>query len=171
MAESSEPRAANGRPPWLIPVTVAIVAIGAIVLALIITRDDASSTSEPSSPAATANEQSSESSEGPAVSSTASTPSTPSTVGADDGDGPEDAACPEYTMNDELPLMLCDSGIVVRSMQEGLTRAGHPVDADSFFGPSTRDAVIAFQTAQGLEVDGLFGPATAAALEAVNSGG
>jgi peptidoglycan hydrolase-like protein with peptidoglycan-binding domain len=168
MAESSEPRAANGRPPWLIPVTVAIVAIGAIVLALIITRDDASSTSEPSSPAATANEQSSESSEGPAVSSTASTPST---VGADDGDGPEDAACPEYTMNDELPLMLCDSGIVVRSMQEGLTRAGHPVDADSFFGPSTRDAVIAFQTAQGLEVDGLFGPATAAALEAVNSGG
>ena len=100
-----------------------------------------------------------------------STASTPSTVGADDGDGPEDAACPEYTMNDELPLMLCDSGIVVRSMQEGLTRAGHPVDADSFFGPSTRDAVIAFQTAQGLEVDGLFGPATAAALEAVNSGG
>ena len=168
MTESSEPPAANTRPAWLIPATVAVIAIAAIVLALIITRDDTSSTSEPSAPAATVGEQSSETTQSPAVSPTVGTPGT---VSADDGDGSDEAACSEYTENSELPLMLCDSGIVVRSMQEGLTRAGYPVDADGFFGPSTRDAVIAFQTAQGLEVDGIYGPATAAALEAVNSGG
>jgi peptidoglycan hydrolase-like protein with peptidoglycan-binding domain len=56
-------------------------------------------------------------------------------------------------------------GAEVASLQEALRDAGFdpgPIDGD--FGPMTRAAVIAFQQARGLDVDGIVGPQTRGAL-------
>ena len=70
------------------------------------------------------------------------------------------------------PLLREDSrGSGVRSLQESLNelgytdRAGRALDADSQFGPRTEQAVRAFQQDKGLDVDGIVGPATHAALD------
>ncbi len=57
-----------------------------------------------------------------------------------------------------FPLM---SGADVRLAQQALRRAGMAVmPTDGVFGPTTRDAVLQFQRAQGLLADGVIGPAT-----------
>jgi peptidoglycan hydrolase-like protein with peptidoglycan-binding domain len=54
---------------------------------------------------------------------------------------------------------------VVRELQEALTAAGYdPGAADGTYGEQTEAAVVAFQQANGLAVDGRVGPETAAAL-------
>ncbi len=54
---------------------------------------------------------------------------------------------------------------VVRALQEALTAAGYdPGPADGTYGEQTEAAVVAFQQANGLSVDGRVGPETAAAL-------
>jgi len=55
-------------------------------------------------------------------------------------------------------------GIAVREVQQLLARAGLAVKVDSDFGPSTRDAVHAFQLSMGIEADGVVGPETMAKL-------
>jgi cell division septation protein DedD len=56
---------------------------------------------------------------------------------------------------------------VVTDLQEALTAAGYnPGAADGTFGEQTESAVVAFQEANGLAVDGRVGPETAAALNA-----
>jgi cell division septation protein DedD len=56
---------------------------------------------------------------------------------------------------------------VVTDLQEALTAAGYnPGTADGTFGEQTESAVVAFQEANGLAVDGRVGPETAAALNA-----
>jgi Peptidase family M23/Putative peptidoglycan binding domain len=58
----------------------------------------------------------------------------------------------------------------VAALQFLLRRRGHTSSAvDGVFGPATREALISFQRAAGLEVDGLAGSATIAALRR-NSG-
>ncbi|MFO0594663.1 MAG: peptidoglycan-binding protein [Myxococcaceae bacterium] len=62
-------------------------------------------------------------------------------------------------------VSMSSSGGSVRELQQALADAGFdpgPVDGD--FGPMTRAAVIAFQQANGLEVDGIVGPQTWGAL-------
>jgi peptidoglycan hydrolase-like protein with peptidoglycan-binding domain len=55
---------------------------------------------------------------------------------------------------------------LVRAAQRDLERAGYPPGGiDGRYGPRTRQAVIAFQTSHGLDVDGVVGPRTWAALE------
>lgn len=50
-------------------------------------------------------------------------------------------------------------------LQEGLSREGYnPGGADGIFGPRTEEAVIAFQSAESLVVDGIAGPQTLRAL-------
>jgi hypothetical protein len=56
----------------------------------------------------------------------------------------------------------------VRNLQEVLAANGYnPGPIDGIFGKLTREAVIAFQRDQGLAVDGIVGPRTWAALEAL----
>ena len=61
------------------------------------------------------------------------------------------------------------SGMEVRSLQELLTGAGYPLEADGVFGAKTEAAVRAFQADRGLNADGICGKNTWAALEPVLS--
>ncbi|WFS02223.1 N-acetylmuramidase domain-containing protein [Rhizobium tumorigenes] len=63
-------------------------------------------------------------------------------------------------------LRMGSSGAGVRELQALLVRFGCVVKVDGDFGPSTRDALQAFQKMKGLTVDGLAGPETQAALKA-----
>ena len=66
-------------------------------------------------------------------------------------------------------LQLGSTGPDVEELQRALAAAGFdPNICDGSFGPETRKAVVAFQTARGLLVDGLVGPQTAAALGLVH---
>jgi peptidoglycan hydrolase-like protein with peptidoglycan-binding domain/TPR repeat protein len=54
---------------------------------------------------------------------------------------------------------------LVRTVQRSLDTAGYSVGrVDGLYGPRTRRAVVAFQSAHGLKVDGVVGPRTWAAL-------
>ena len=77
---------------------------------------------------------------------------------------PPPPACPSYTVNDQYPIRRCDEGYAVSMIQYALVRDGYPVDDDGYFGPGTEVAVRQFQASRGLEVDGLVGPNTWAAL-------
>ena len=64
-----------------------------------------------------------------------------------------------------------DSGPNVLYLQTLLSSVVGPIDTDGKFGPKTAAAVIAFQKANGLTVDGVVGPKTWDALEkATNEG-
>jgi chitosanase len=55
-------------------------------------------------------------------------------------------------------------GTDVEAVQRALVAAGVTVDVDGVFGPATAQAVIRFQGTRGMTVDGVVGPATRAAL-------
>lgn len=57
-----------------------------------------------------------------------------------------------------------DQGSDVAEIQGELASLGYDVSADGDFGPATAEAIKAFQASQGLEADGLVGPATYSAL-------
>lgn len=57
------------------------------------------------------------------------------------------------------------SGEDVRRIQARLSEMGHTVDADGDFGPATKAAVIAVQSANGLPADGIVGPDTLAVMD------
>jgi len=52
----------------------------------------------------------------------------------------------------------------VRELQTGLNKLGNSLSVDGRFGPMTEEAVLKFQQEQGLEADGIVGPATWNAL-------
>lgn len=64
-------------------------------------------------------------------------------------------------------LGLGDTGTEVKQLQEKLIKVGFTLVADSKFGPATENAVKAFQSTNGLTVDGFYGPATKAKLQDV----
>jgi len=61
-------------------------------------------------------------------------------------------------------LRLHSLGDLVVWAQEHLATAGYTIPIDGDYGPTTQTAVETFQTAHGLTVDGILGPATWAAL-------
>lgn len=59
-----------------------------------------------------------------------------------------------------------DTGAQVKVLQRALTHLGYPVGKiDGDYGAATKAAVEKFQKAQGLDVDGVVGPKTLAALK------
>ncbi len=52
------------------------------------------------------------------------------------------------------------TGEDVKSVQYLVTAHGHSTNVDGIFGPNTKAAVEAFQSSQGLGVDGIVGPQT-----------
>lgn len=56
-------------------------------------------------------------------------------------------------------------GTAVRSLQQRLVAKGHDITVDGVFGRQTMRALKAFQTRHGLAADGIYGPATAAAMQ------
>jgi peptidoglycan hydrolase-like protein with peptidoglycan-binding domain len=58
-----------------------------------------------------------------------------------------------------------DTGTQVRALQRALKSLGYPVGkVDGQYGPATKTAVAAFQHAEALTADGVFGPKTLNAL-------
>ena len=58
-----------------------------------------------------------------------------------------------------------DSGAQVKALQRALRSLGYSVGTiDGQYGPTTKTAVAAFQHAEGLTEDGVFGPKTLSAL-------
>jgi hypothetical protein len=72
----------------------------------------------------------------------------------------------------QTPLQLGDTGAQVKQLQQALAAAGFsPGTPDGDYGSATKVAVERFQAAKNLGQDGVYGPATAAALQkALNSG-
>lgn len=52
------------------------------------------------------------------------------------------------------------SGPEVKILQEQLNKIGVNCDADGIYGPNTEKAVKTFQTASGIDSDGIVGEAT-----------
>jgi hypothetical protein len=65
----------------------------------------------------------------------------------------------------EPVLSLGDRGPEVVAVQRRLNQLNGDLEVDGVFGPATRAAVVAFQAAAGLTPDGVVGPRTRAALE------
>lgn len=61
------------------------------------------------------------------------------------------------------------SGDLVKALQYVLNARGYSVGVDGIFGRQTEDALLRFQRARGLDVDGIVGPRTAAALQGGSS--
>jgi len=69
------------------------------------------------------------------------------------------------------PLKLGDTGTQVKDLQKALAEVGFsPGTPDGDYGSNTQVAVEKFQVAKGLAEDGVYGPATQAALQKALSG-
>jgi hypothetical protein len=105
-------------------------------------------------------------------SDTATTSATqPSTTPQTTEPSTSDAAT--FTLPEDTKLVRGEGDpVLIRELQQALLTAGYdPGPADGTFGQRTEAAVVAFQQAHGLSVDGRVGPETAAALNAAVANG
>jgi hypothetical protein len=85
--------------------------------------------------------------------------STPTTTSATTPSVPPSVPAPTTTLKPG------DTGVQVKRLQRALVALGYSVGkVDGDYGTATKTALEAFQTAQNLTPDGLFGPATRTAL-------
>ena len=99
----------------------------------------------------------------------ATTPSTTSPTAT----APSTSGAVTFTLPEGTKLQRGESdAALTRELQRALSAAGYdPGPADGTFGQRTEAAVVAFQKANGLSVDGRVGPETAAALDGALAGG
>ena len=98
--------------------------------------------------------------------STSTEPTTP-TTSTPTTTQPETSEATGFTLPEGTKLQRDAEGdpALIRELQQALTAAGYdPGPADGTYGEQTEAAVVAFQQANGLSVDGRVGPETAAAL-------
>ena len=98
--------------------------------------------------------------------STSTEPTTPTTT-TPTTTQPETSEATGFTLPEGTKLQRDaeNDAALIRELQQALTAAGYdPGPADGTFGEQTEAAVVAFQQANGLSVDGRVGPETAAAL-------
>jgi cell division septation protein DedD len=148
---------------------IGVFVIGALAVRAISGSGESSSTATPTTPAATTPAATTPVTTAPATTTPATTTpatTTPATT------TPVTTTPGVITLPTDVTLKLGSSGDGVRAVQQAFTQLGYkpgPVDGD--FGPATQQAVVAFQTASGLDGDGVVGPKTLAALAtAVGSG-
>jgi hypothetical protein len=145
---------------------VVLVLAGAVVIAVLVVRGEgqapvarvpASTSTTPSPdetrPSAATTEPS------PSTTTPSATPST------------DDAST--YTLPEGTKLQRGEGDpALIEELQQALSTAGYdPGPVDGTFGPLTEAAVVAFQEANGLSVDGRVGPETASALDSAVAGG
>jgi Putative peptidoglycan binding domain len=81
------------------------------------------------------------------------------------------AASPTISVPEDVTLQEGDEGNDVTSLQQALVQLGFlTAEPDGVFGEQTRLGVEAFQESAGLEVDGIAGPGTAAAINEALAG-
>jgi cytoskeletal protein RodZ len=164
-------RLLSGRFPLAAAVLAAIgvFVIGALAVRAIGGSGDSPSTATPTTPATTTPAATTPAATTPAATTPATTTpatSTPVTT------TPTTTTPGVITLPTDVTLKLGSSGDDVRTVQQALAQVGHdPGAIDGDFGPATQQAVVAFQTASGIDPDGVVGPKTLAALStAVGSG-
>ena len=81
----------------------------------------------------------------------------------------EEAGEEEEEVSDTRPTLRVGSTsrTAVKALQAGLVAAGYEIAIDGSFGAGTKAAVLDLQTNASLDVDGVVGPATWAALDAL----
>jgi peptidoglycan hydrolase-like protein with peptidoglycan-binding domain len=89
---------------------------------------------------------------------------TPATAATPTAVGPAEALAEAYDGAFFPTQSAGNRGVDVEAIQHLLSHHGHDVDATGVFDPATVDAVTAFQTASGLDPDGIVGPDTWQAL-------
>ena len=137
---------------------VGLVGVAGVVAAVLLRGDDSPTTPVTQPVAAPTTTQTTPSTSTEPTTPTTSTPTTtqPETGPATGFTLPEGTKLQRDAENDPA---------LVRQLQQALTAAGYePGPADGTYGEQTEAAVVAFQQANGLSVDGRVGPETAAAL-------
>ncbi len=161
-------RAVFGRRRLVAGLVLGVVVVLAGVMAVVLLRGDGQAPVTPvtepvTSPTATETEPSPTPTPTPTTPTTSSpTTTTPSTSGA-----------ATFTLPEGTKLQRGEGdAALIRELQQALSAAGYePGPADGTFGEQTEAAVVAFQEANGLAVDGRVGPETAAALESALASG
>jgi len=137
---------------------VGLVGVAGVVAAVLLRGDDSPTTPVTQPVAAPTTTQTTPSTSTEPTTPTTSTPTTTQ---------PETSPATGFTLPEGTKLQRDAESdpVLVRQLQQALTAAGYePGPADGTYGEQTEAAVVAFQQANGLSVDGRVGPETAAAL-------